>query len=144
MDIREFIAARLDEDQRAAEKAASLCGCHPPRPVWLFDDSDGEDSTEGRILIANDPHPEPRRKISRRWSTTYEGLYAAEHIVRHDPARVLRDVEAKRRLLARLDEARRAQGIWGEDGQEALAEDVERLMVLAWSDHPDYRQEWVP
>jgi hypothetical protein len=74
----------------------------------------------------------------------------AVHIARHDPARVLREVTAKRAVLA-----------WYEDSLDASATFKEKLgtgthmataaesylnvirgHAAAWSDHPDYQREW--
>ncbi|WP_188274395.1 DUF6221 family protein [Streptomyces sp. CBMA152] len=90
-----WLREAMDAAELAAQKAAELCGCHPPSPAWAF----GDEATEGRILIVNDPHPGVKRKIHRRWSGSYEGLYMAEHIVRHDPAAVLHRIAADRKLL---------------------------------------------
>jgi hypothetical protein len=62
----------------------------------------------------------------------------AQHVVRWQPARVLAECEAKRRIVE-LD--------WrGDDSGPAqlLQEDVLRLLALSYADHPDYRQEWRP
>lgn len=148
VELREFLTARLAEDQRLAERAASLCGCHRPALSWLFDDRDERDATSGRILVVDDPHPVPRRKISRRWSTSYDGLYMAEHIVRHDPARVLREVEAKRRILAAyVDDDRVRFGAFESCSDSCpvqVLDEVVKLLAAPYSDHPDYRQEWTP
>jgi hypothetical protein len=76
---------------------------------------------------------------------------AAGHIARHDPARVLREVEARRRLIDQY-EAMRA-------GAEAAAgtilagaakvrlgacEMAVKIMALPFSDRPGYRSEWQP
>jgi hypothetical protein len=89
------------------------------------------------------------------------------HIVRHDPARVLREVEAKRAILGLLDSARAA---WEAAHQAELdSRDANLVMGIsegraanqAWAvyqamnaalpllatpyaDHPDYRPEWSP
>jgi hypothetical protein len=63
---------------------------------------------------------------------------------RFKPARVLREVEAKRRILGRCIQARADQGIYSEDGQAAVAEDVLKLMALPYSDRSDYQEEWRP
>lgn len=94
----EFLEAAHKQAEKAAEKAAALCGCHPPKPSWSF--RDGDEPTDGRILVADDPHPDLKRKISRRWNGSYEGLFMAEHIVLHDPEAVLRRVAAERKILA--------------------------------------------
>lgn len=44
------------------------------------------------------------------------------------------DIAAKRRILARVDE-------WSPEGSAALLEAVADL-ASAYSDHPDYREEW--
>jgi hypothetical protein len=98
-DLHGWITQQIDETERLANRAAELCGCHPPAPSWSFRDGDGP--TDGRILVNSDPHPGIKRKISRRWNGSYEGLFMAEHIVRHDPAAVLRRCEADRRILNR-------------------------------------------
>lgn len=94
-DLHGWITQQIEDAETAARKAADLCGCHPPTPAWEFDD----DATEGRILVVGDPHPSLNRKIGRRWNSSYEGLYMAEHIVRHDPAAVLRRCAADRKIL---------------------------------------------
>jgi hypothetical protein len=92
-----WIAQQVTETEETARKAASLCGCHPPAPFWTF--RDGDEPTDGRILVADDPHPDTKRKLGRRWNGSYEGLFTAEHIVRHDPAAVLRRCAADRKIL---------------------------------------------
>jgi hypothetical protein len=94
-DLHGWITQQIDETDAAARKAAALCGCHPPSPHWAF----GDETTDGRILVDDDPHPGAKRKIGRRWNGSYEGMFMAEHVVRHDPAAVLRRCEADRKIL---------------------------------------------
>lgn len=96
-DLHGWITQQIDATEQAARKAAELCGCHPPAPSWEFDD----EATDGRIRIIGEPHPTLKRKIGRRWNGSYEGMFMAEHIVRHDPAAVLRRCAADRKILAR-------------------------------------------
>lgn len=96
-DLHGWITQQIDEAERLARRAAALCGCHPPAPSWSF--RDGDEPGDGRILVVDEPHPGLKRKIGRRWSTSYEGLFMAEHIVRHDPAAVLRRCAADRKIL---------------------------------------------
>ncbi len=72
-----------------------------------------------------------------------EDTEAADLFIRHfNPARELREVEAKRRII---DEVwREIAGIdpgiyWGEAPDLLL-----RLIALPYADHPDYREEWKP
>jgi hypothetical protein len=90
-----WLHATLDAAEAAAHEAAALCGCHPEAPAWSF----GDESTDGRILVVDDPHPSMRRKLNRRWNGSYDGLFAAEHIAAHDPAATLRRIAADRKQL---------------------------------------------
>jgi hypothetical protein len=98
-DLRGWITQQITAVEDTARKAAALCGCHPPAPSWSF--RDGDEPTDGRILVVDEPHPGLKRKINRRWNGSYEGLFMAEHIVRHDPAAVLRRCAADRKILDR-------------------------------------------
>jgi hypothetical protein len=166
-DVVQFLRSRLDEDEQAARKAAAVCGCHPPAPSWSFSDEE----TDGRILVVDDPHPGLKRKLGRRWNRSYEGLFTAEHIVRHDPAQVLREVEAKRQLLDDLNadqHHRNEEDHWyscavltDEHGETLCSDEGRapgpcdcgrdtrvarrlRLLGLPYADHPDYREDWRP
>lgn len=98
-DLHGWIVQQIEETERLARRAAGLCGCHPPKPSWSF--RDGDEPTDGRILIVGEPHPSLKRKIGRKWNGSYEGLFMAEHIVRHDPAAVLHRCAADRKILER-------------------------------------------
>ncbi|WP_143591216.1 DUF6221 family protein [Thermoactinospora rubra] len=144
-DLTAFVRARLDEDERAARRAAEVCGCHPPASSWIFDD----EATDGRILVVDDPHPDVKRKLGRRWNGTYNGLFTAEHIARHDPARVLREVEARRRLVGLTE----YMGGWNTEHDTQVTEheihsmrqaahEMLRNLAAPYADHPDYQEEW--
>lgn len=83
------------------------------------------------------------------------GSYAADHIARHDPARVLREVAAKRAILAEHGPSRRDAsrcrvctaithtGMGHADARRFRAPCPTLLFLAAvYSDHPDYRAEW--
>ena len=106
-----FIEARLDEDE---DLARDLLHGHPG-PWRVGGPSEVRDSA-GELVVADEYHWNPM-----------------PHIARHDPARVLRDVAAKRRILG-----------WA--NSPALP-DYETGYVLdalaaAYSDHPDWRAQW--
>ena len=64
------------------------------------------------------------------------------HIARHDPARVLREVEAKRRIV---DVAgRRLDRYIGTGAQVAFEWLTLRLLALPYDDRDGYREEWRP
>lgn len=117
-DLIAFVTARLDEDEAAAQEAAS----RPLGPAW----------DDGTRLTA-----------------------VARHIARHDPARVLREIAAKRVILARWEFAanqvavgavNEAAGYGPADPGWPLRADSHELdvrsLAVAWNDHPDYRPEW--
>ena len=133
LTLAKFLAARLDEDEAAAREAYY----------------------EGQ-----------------RWITEEEGVYRwpddelvhmagrkadARHIARHDPARVLREVEATRKILAELPAySKQRRGLRDymylpenagyhsghADGTDDAAYYVLRQLAAVHSDHPDYREEW--
>jgi Family of unknown function (DUF6221) len=73
----------------------------------------------------------------------------AAHVICHDPARVLREVEAGRAILTRYEFASRQAEVnvdaerdaW-EKIAGALESDVLSLAAV-WRDHPDYDPAWI-
>ncbi len=64
-----------------------------------------------------------------------------QHIACHDPARVLAEIDAKRRIIDALDVT--------EDRQipaEAwlVGNEIKKAIALPYAGHPDYREEWRP
>ena len=139
-DIAEFLTARLDEDQAAAEAAASGSW-----PSW---------HTRGlQVDIDVDELDSPRA------AADCYGRETAVHIARHDPARVLADITAKRRLLARhhvtgakrdFPELNACDGCgssgYGYGYRTPNINNCRELRDLAsaFADHPDYDQSWSP
>src|SRR6185312_10331991 len=81
--LPEFLRARLDEDEAAAKTAA--VDCPPP---WQDDYGDLVD-TSGLMIVDGADYG----------GAAWRGD-TIPHITRHDPARVLREVEAGRHLIA--------------------------------------------
>jgi len=68
-----------------------------------------------------------------------------------DPARALREVQAKRAMLAKYERGRRLYNPdasdWFSPAAAMFGGDMEWLigtLAAVWSDHPDYREEWKP
>lgn len=131
-----FMRAQLDEDEAIAREAAGLTEC------WV-----AEEPAIGVVLVDGEPLIEGH----------ITGLTA--HIARHDPARVLREIEAKRRIVDRYAEAladlERAKRIAPRrtisdtdliDTQRELdiLRPVVEALVAVWCDHPGYREERKP
>ena len=70
------------------------------------------------------------------WSTGL-GVAVGAHIARHDPARIVRDVEAKRRIL---------DGVPCTDylGDASVCRRTLKLLALPYADRPGFRDEWRP
>lgn len=124
-DLAEFLRARLDEDEEAAQAAK-------PGP-WHAD---------GGGVYAKHPVDE-----------VVDYSTSADHIARHDPKRTLIEVEAKRRNIEQHgsttgyvfddDDDALACRCCG-DLTVAYPCGTLRLLALPYADHPDYRPEWAP
>lgn len=146
MTIVEFLEARIAEDEAIAREAIV-----PHRPgthwVWEAPDDDG-DPESPRWLRTVEEFPTtsgvgdlPGLPLGSDCMASPSA--AMPHIARHDPARVLRQCEAMRAIVGDykryLAEERRRMNGW------VTEKDSPIVLALAsiWSDHPDYRVEWV-
>jgi hypothetical protein len=146
MDIVEFLTARLDEDEQAALGV-----------------SDGPRKPEEWVA-----KQWPYGTAPRNWAVdcpfgavVVDGSFraSAEHIARHDPARVLREVAAKRRTLARHRPATGEEIGWyvyagacfgcGTEGEFAdprtrKINDCPELrdVIATYAEHPNYNPSW--
>lgn len=149
-----FLKARLDMD---AEIAAGA-----PRGPWrnaptarhhATASGRSEEAVFGQdgLRVATTGEPADRRN-----------LVAAEYIARHDPARTLREVEAKRMIVDAHGRDHECISLTGSGDTNAVdgkpwalwelehTADAEtpcfvlRALVLPYADHPDYLPEWRP
>jgi hypothetical protein len=142
-DLIAFLRARLDEDEQVVRAAT-------PGP-W----QDG-----GGYVTDTGPHG-PNAQITDYGTQDGEqGSADSAHIARWDPARVLAEVDAKRRILAEYEQTvTRAADMepgtpetytrrlreWSEQRAQMTAlNGVLRLLTLPYADYPDYRPEWRP
>lgn len=134
----QFLRDRLDDDERAARAAT-------PGP-WKVDDETFTESvgaSDGVSVISGSRYGGGAPPVD-----TEDAL----HIARHDPARVLREVEAKRRIVDEIVPAMngmddRIDGEWGVgamDPSEYESVDLLKLLALPYADHADYRDDWRP
>jgi hypothetical protein len=131
-DFMKFLWARYDDEAALAEAAS-------PGPWAVNDESDEVLAVDG-ITVA-----EGFALSGRQLRAT------TEHIARHDPARVLRGVEAKRQITK--VHFRRRSYDWDEPGVIGFecAQCLDRypcatlrLLALPYADHEAYREEWKP
>ena len=154
-DLIAFLRARLDDDEQTARasighSAGHLNGADPLLlAIWKVTDR----PATGTFVTTRDQWDRSTEIVP-----TYGGMHAA-HIARHDPARVLAEADAKRRIL---DEHPPALGWDGRtpDGSvcRTCAQDATdgalqgepypcvtlRLLAMPYADHPDYQDEWRP
>ncbi|WP_405611291.1 DUF6221 family protein [Streptomyces sp. NBC_01508] len=73
------------------------------------------------------------------------GVPQYQHIARHDPARVLRGIEAKRAIVVEHDTESWAIGDRLHDCQWTKWPcRTLRLLAAEYADHPDYQEAWRP
>lgn len=133
-DLAGFLRARLDEDEQAARDAAtSTC------ERWK--------ASGGSVVGTTSDHP--GEVAIGPWSGELGA--AGIHIARHDPKRVLAEVDTRRRILDRYisavaDSVEDADGYYDETRFEDARQlyPVLRLLALPYAAHPDYRPEWAP
>ncbi|OZE35619.1 MULTISPECIES: DUF6221 family protein [unclassified Rhodococcus (in: high G+C Gram-positive bacteria)] len=126
----EFIIRRLDEDEAEARKAT-------PGPWALVDRGHS-------LTVRGGPHEEiavcafdqDQFPASSEWISDEPDV---QHIARHDPARVLRDVAAKRKAVECLQQI--ANGCT-EPGWDGIAEEALWHLASVYSNHPDYQENW--
>lgn len=163
-DMVAFLRDRLDEDEATARAATLGPWRHNPAKhhhipgTPLFEEA----------VFAGAPGADATCVAGTGETDDQQSMRDAQHIARHDPARVLREIETKQRLLELHGIVHRDIG-WLEDGEEESGEipvcglcvprhahfdrraDVPegpcptvRLLAAPYADHPDYRQEWAP
>lgn len=120
MNVVEFLEARLTEDELMAN--AAIDGAADWHVFYAYRDiKDGE----GHYVVLADGQ--------------YPSLGQAAHIARHSPARVLRQCEAARVVIAeflRLDAIGDVPGLH-------VAEVALTQLAAAHRDHADFDQTWV-
>ncbi|MEI5520682.1 DUF6221 family protein [Streptomyces brasiliscabiei] len=138
-----FLRARYDEDERIAQAAcwddqSDAWTARPPQASYerytVVDYLD-----DGVVAVT----PE---------NADADGV--GQHIARHDPARVLREIDAKRQTLAELEAAELAMDRASRDRDTArynavraewvVLRRVVRRDAAVYSDHPSYLEEWRP
>ncbi|MER5916207.1 DUF6221 family protein [Streptomyces sp. NPDC001982] len=149
-ELVQWLGEQLDEDERIAQAA--------PGPTWEHRQARGDFDVsavfEDYVAVAD-----PERNTVVYSDVSAELLPFA---LRHDPARVLREIDSKRRMVARYEaslersvEFRRRADVGAEnEAQKAQRSheniqllvllDVVKLLALPYADRPGYRNEWRP
>jgi hypothetical protein len=118
-----FLRARLHEDERGALAASPVS--------WPSNVE--EDEGVGGITVAASSGDQSRATVA--------------HLARYAPARVLQEIEAKRRILDELvGFVAEAEFLPVDEGNttKAMAVGVVRLLALPYADHAAYLEKWRP
>lgn len=148
----QFLRDRLDEDEAVARRA-----CEYAEASWKLDEEFGETilwwPPEPRVAEKEREHGLPVTSDQWRGQTIgSSGQCIAPHMARHDPARVLREVEAKRQILRVLESAEVALRNTepGKEPHELMTGAANslraavRLLALPYADHEAYSEDWKP
>ncbi|MFC5183523.1 DUF6221 family protein [Actinomadura harenae] len=139
-ELVEFLRARIAKDEQIA-RAGSGAAWRPSPPGSISLDGPAGASAADRAADGAGAAPGRPGFVAQAENESY-----AEHIARHDPARALRDVAAKRLVLDEYVKAEwlLSSGHRGEAAEAAQAVRLTTLRALAstYSDHPAYRPEW--
>ncbi|MGW3711363.1 DUF6221 family protein [Streptomyces albogriseolus] len=128
-----WLRAQLDEDERTARATAWSASTQTDNP---WDAQPPRHEGEGWTVWA---------KVGRFLMFRDLEEADARHIAEHDPARVLREIRAKRQIIEQHEryaaERRRMMGGW-----DPQSDDSPILAALAavYADRPGYREEWRP
>lgn len=136
-DVAAFVRARLDEDEAAAEAATGA--------EWHWTDPG---LPKAKSALVDDAG---QYVVLAAHADSYPSTTDADHIARHDPARVLAQVAAMRAIVDLAEDA---------TGLDALVDDERRIgprdfasepyvgdkmlrhLAAIWRDHPDYDPAW--
>ncbi|MFJ3037743.1 DUF6221 family protein [Streptomyces tendae] len=171
-DLVVWLRAQLDEDERTA-RAAMNAVSRAPLPgagQWRYAESGADEG--GRYwsittVAPNDMVPTVEVVGSGMSGGGVHEEALARHIAEHDPARVLREIDAKRAMVdayAEADAMSRATsenyGAWVNSEPLPHPEEAEgtaevkdrlkglhyalRLLALPYADRPGYRDDWRP
>lgn len=139
MDLVQWLTAQLDEDERVARAASGeeWGAVSPTQPYVIFDVAAYKANKTLRTVgaVAGVEHAEDRA-----------------HIAEHDPARVLREIEAKRGALARYEFACTEATAPNVDEEEretrvrvaAAFQSCVLLFASVYSDRPGFQESWRP
>ncbi|MGW2089915.1 DUF6221 family protein [Streptomyces sp. NPDC001880] len=132
-DLMRFLRDRLGEDESVARAAGG----------GSVDGLRRVDHGSGSGLVSDDAG------MVVTYKTGSADRHTA-HIAHQDPARALREVEAKRGLLKRYEEPETSAALpdsfneFTAGVERAVLPEVFRHLTLAYADHPEYREEWRP
>lgn len=131
-DLVGWLRAQLDEDEAKARDAGGQ---------WHFAILRGSPSVVAAEYVAVEEY-------DRDWPAVVASSVSSDdaqrmmHIAAWDPARVLVEVEAKRRIVDSF--AASQEPLTARTAEKAVVRMVLKLMALPYADRPGYRDQWRP
>jgi hypothetical protein len=122
-DLIAFLNARLDEDEAAAKAAQSQ------------DERHEQNMPDAEMRECIDLASRRERNYDQPWWAANMNYQLTRRRFPSNPARVLREVEAKRAVILQWENS--------PSGSLVLTNALYQLAAV-YSDHPDYRAEWKP
>lgn len=123
-DLIAFCRARLDE-VAAAARAVGADRIETASGMW-----------ETKYLVLHQPDGGTK-------ATAELDADLADHIARHNPTRVLADVEAKRQIIDEYEQVAWVMIPWAVERANALRVVLKSLAAVD-ADHPEFRDIWRP
>jgi hypothetical protein len=145
-DLVQWLGQQLDEDERIARAARPRPGdqtagewvAYPHRPTSPTDDP------SRNVHLVGSREPDGREWVVAETGQADRAPTVAEFIAAHDPARVLREIDAKRKIIAEHDVYSRPLGERMDCQSYDFPCTTLRLLALPYADRPGYREEWRP
>ncbi|MFF7147498.1 DUF6221 family protein [Streptomyces griseoaurantiacus] len=137
-ELVEWYGQQLDEDERIARAAAEpeewVELNRAPQLSWsveLWADPDCA------AVVAEESSAYPV-VVTTQGMSDADAEARVAHIVAHDPARVLREIDAKRRIIGRINSHAAVMG------RDEIHDDLLRSLALPYADRPGYKESWRP
>jgi hypothetical protein len=159
-ELARWLGQQLDEDEQIARAAVESVGLVPGAVNWQLDESASDEGGHyWRIttLAPNDTVPTVELVGSGMQGGGVHEEALGQHIVAHDPARVLREIDAKRRTLERhsphssgtvdcsihCERTHPGVPVCNHDGRRWPCPDVLDL-TAGYADRPGFKESWRP
>lgn len=128
MTLADFLLARIAEDEAAARSAHPSPWKHSPWHPGRFACIEAPASMHGGnrvVILSKDP----------------DSVMSVPHILRWEPARVLAECEAKRRIVE-IHQIGNDPCDEHDASMRSIPCETLQLLALPYADHRDYQQEW--
>lgn len=137
-DLVRWLGEQLDEDEAKARAAGG--------EAWQWEHGYGDMCNDRTCPYGELATDEAVIMQVHGFDVQQDDRQVADHIARHDPARVLREIDAKRKIIAAYAQvaANDVNEVEYAHGYANALGDAVRLLALPYADRPDYRAEWAP